>query len=108
MAMSAVLKVDLNIVKVKLDSFKGKKSSLMTLMQQIKTVMDTLAKVAWVSKAAAAFYMKFQMLYKQVEEALRIVDEYIHDLNIVIEQYTKIEVRLTEKAEALRTDVFGI
>ena len=108
MAMSAVLKVDLGIVRGKLDSFSGKRQTLMNVMQQIRTVMQALAAVSWISPAARALLQKFLQLYKQIEEAIRIVDEYIHDLGVVIEQYTAIEQRLQEKAQALPTDIFGI
>jgi len=51
---------------------------------------------------------KFLKLYRQIEEAFRIVDEYIHDLEVVLDQYQKIEQRLSDKAESLKTDIFGV
>lgn len=108
MAMSAVLKVDVNIVIKKLDSFKNKRQTLQNVMQRIREIMIALATVSWISPASARLLQKFLQMYKQIEEAIRIVDEYIHDLGVVIEQYTKIEDRLTETASALRTDVFGV
>ena len=108
MAMSAVLKVDLGIVNNKLGSFKNKRQTLSNVMNGIQTAINTLSLVSWISPAARAFKKQFEMLYKQVEEALRIVDEYIHDLETVIDQYTKIEDRLQQKVGALRTDIFGV
>jgi len=108
MAMSAVLKVDVNIVIRNIDSFKAKRSTLIGVMNAIKTIMVGLASTSWISPASAALLQKFLQLYKQIEEAFRIVEEYIHDLEIVTEQYTKIEDRLQEKASALRTDIFGV
>jgi DNA repair ATPase RecN len=108
MAMTAVLKVDVGIAARKLDSFKGKRQTLIKVMQRIREVMIALATVSWISPSSAALLQKFLQFYKQIEEALRIVEEYIHDLEVVIEQYTKIEDRLKEKASALRTDIFGV
>ena len=108
MAMSKVLKVDVGIVTNKLNSFKDKLKNLQNYMQAIKVIIETLSKVSWISPSARAFLAQFQMLYKQIEEAIRIVQEYIHDLEIVIQQYTAIEQRLQDKAGSLRTDIFGV
>ena len=108
MAMSAVLKVDVSIVIRKLDSFRGKRQTLMNVMQMIRAKMIALATVSWISPASAALLQKFLQFYKQLEEALRIVEEYIHDLEVVAEAYTKIEDRLKDKASGLRTDIFGV
>ena len=108
MAMSVTLKVDVNIVIKKLDLFKVKKQVLKTTMERIKDIVNALSAVSWISPAARAFKKQFELLYKQVEEAFRIVDEYIHDLEVVIESYTKIEARLEESIGSLRTDIFGV
>ena len=77
-------------------------------MARVREIMTALATVSWISPASAALQQKFLTFYKQLEEALKIVEEYIHDLEVVIEAYIKIEDRLTEVASGLRTDVFGI
>ena len=108
MAMSAVLKVDVNVVLKKIDSFKAKRTTLLKVMQRIREIMVALAATSWISPASAALLKQFMQLYKQIEESFRIVEEYIHDLEIVTEQYTKIEERLSDKASSLRTDIFGV
>jgi len=108
MAMSATLKVDTAIANSMLDSFRGKLNTLKNVMARVREIMTALATVSWISPGSAALLQKFLTFYKQLEEALKIVEEYIHDLEIVIEAYTKIEDRLTESAGSLRTDVFGV
>jgi len=108
MAMSAKLKVDLGLATRKLESFKSTRQKLSAIMQAVKAAMIALATVSWISPASAAILQKFLQFYRQLEEALKIVDEYIHDLQVVLDQYTAIEQRLQEKAKGLRTDVFGV
>jgi len=108
MAMNAVLKVDLRIVNSKLGSFRTKRQSLYSLMEALKKTMTALATIAWISPASRMLLQKFLKLYRQIEEAFRIVDEYIHDLEVVMEQYQQVEKRLSDKAESLKTDIFGV
>jgi len=108
MAMTAVLKVDLRIVNTKLGTFRTKRQSLYNLMESIKRIITALATVSWISPASRMLLQKFLQLYRQIEEAFRIVDEYIHDLEVVLQQYQQIEQRLSDKAEGLKTDIFGV
>jgi|GEM_PF-3377086 len=102
------LKVDLNALRIALDSFRSKRQALIRLMQQIKTHNEIIAKVSWISITARLYLKQFLLLYRQLEEALLIVDEYIYDLNFMIEHYTKVEERIINKVSSLRTDVFGV
>lgn len=108
MAMSAVLKVDLNIVNNKLGSFRNKRRTLQSVMENIRRTITALATISWISPAARMMLQKFLTLYRQIEEAIRIVDEYIHDMEVIIEQYSKVEKLLEDKSGALKTDIFGI
>jgi len=108
MAITGTLKVDVGVVARKLENFKAKRQALINLMSRIRETIVALASVSWLSPGSAALLQKFLRFYRQIEEALRIVDEYIHDMEVVIEQYTKVEGRLQELASGLRTDVFGV
>jgi hypothetical protein len=70
--------------------------------------MNNIAKASWISPASSALLIKFGKLFLQILEAISIVDEYIHDLEHARNEYVKMEDRLTERSNALKTDVFGI
>ena len=108
MAMDAVIKVDARVVNSKLNSFRTKRQTLLTVMEAMNKKTLNVATVSWVSPASQVFLNKFMELYKQIEEAISIVDEYIHDLEMVIEQYTNIESVLERKSEGLRIDIFSV
>ena len=107
MAIAKIV-VDLDVVDRKIQSFQSKLQTLKKVMETISNIMDALAAVAWVSPASAALLQKFRALYRQILEAIKIVEEYIHDLTVVRTQYGNIEKALEEKMGALRTDVFGV
>ena len=106
--MAMQLKVDLRIVSSKLGAFRTKRQTLYNQMEHIKKIITALATIAWISPSSRMLLQKFLKLYRQIEEAFRIVDEYIHDLEVVLDQYQKIEQRLSDKAESLKTDIFGV
>ena len=108
MALTAVIKVDIRVVQSQCESCRGKKATLLSVMENIKKVMTALATISWISPASARLLQKFLQLYRQCEEAIRIVEEYIHDLEITAKLYTEADKRLTEKADSLKTDIFGI
>ena len=100
--------VDLDVIDRKIQSFEGKLSSLRRLMEGIELAMRILSTVSWVSPASWGIYQAFRLLYNQILEAIRIVEEYIHDLSVVRQQYGEIETVITDRVRALPTDVFGI
>lgn len=108
MVMNAVLTVDPSIVSAKLNSFQAKRVTLGSIMEAIKNAMTTLTTVSWLGPASRKLMDMFSKLYEQIEEAIRIVEEYIEDLQIAIELYNKNENAQQEKANALPTDIFGI
>jgi len=108
MAISGVLKVDINVATAKLNTFMSISVQLGNVMVTLKGTIDMLAMVAWVSPAALALKKKFDLLYKQCEEALKKAKKYVEDLQVMIESYTSVENKLEETAKSLKTEVFNI
>jgi len=107
MAMQRIV-VDLNVVDKKIQSFIGKLQTLKKVMNAIDMTIKALSTVSWVSPASKALLAKYNLLLKQIQEAIRIVDEYIHDLMVVRTSYGNIEKALQDRVSGLRTDVFGV
>jgi len=105
---NAVIRVDLNVVTRKLASFRERRQQLGRIMEGLDNAMRLLQTAKWVSPASRMLWSKFSMLFRQCQEALRIVDEYIHDLDVVLRAYTEVESRLEGRAQGLQTDVFGV
>ena len=107
MAMVRIV-VDLSVVDKKIQSFLQKLNTLKKVMATIDRIIKVLAATSWISPASKALLAKYQLLKKQIDEAIRIVDEYIHDLMTVRTQYGNVEKLLNDKIGALKTDVFGV
>jgi len=95
MAIARIV-VDLDVVDRKIQSFITKLQTLKKVMDAVDTTIKVLTATSWVSPAAKALLTKFQILKRQLDEALRIVDEYIHDLMVVRTQYGAVEKRLQD------------
>ena len=100
--------VDLGVIDKQIQSFMGKLDTLKQVMAAIDGFIKVLSAVSWISPASKLLLAKYQLLLKQIQEAIRIVDEYIHDLMVVRTQYGNVEKALEDKMSALRTDVFGV
>ena len=107
MAMKRIV-VDLSVVDKSIQKFIGTLQNLKKFLQVIDGIMKVLSVASWISPASKALYAKYQLLKRQVEEAIRIVDEYLHDLMTLRTQYGNVEKALQDKIGALKTDVFGI
>ena len=107
MAIQRII-VDLNLIDRKIQSFQSKLANLKRLMEAISTAIDVLAAVAWLSPASRMLLQQFRKLYIQVVEAIKIVEEYIHDLTVVRTKYGDIENVIEGRMQGLRTDVFGV
>ena len=108
MAITGVLKVDINIAKSQLNTFMSISTQLGNVMNMLKSAIDVLAMAAWISPAALALKKQFDIFYKQCEEALKKAKKYIEDLQVMIESYTATEKKLEEAASTMKTDVFNI
>ena len=105
--MNAALKVDAQIVLSKSGDMKNIRSSLSNIMEQIKEKMRTLTNT-WESDASTAFQTQFNKIHKDIEEMLRIVDQYTRDLDEVAQNYITTEQRVAQATSALPGDVFGV
>jgi len=108
MAMSATLVVDPQVMKTKSDEMKGYRSSLTTTMDDLKSKVSSLATEIWESDSSTAFQKQFTQLHNDLEEVLKIVDEYTADLDEIADRYITTEQKLAEAANALPGDVFNI
>ena len=107
MAMQAVLKVDAQQVLSKSNEMKNTRGILSNIMEQIKDRMNSI-KNFWESEAATTYLTQFTKIHKDIEEMLRIVDEYTKDLDEVAQGYITAEQRVAQASSALPGDVFGV
>ena len=107
MSMDRIV-VDRAVIDRKLESFTNKINRLRKVLARLDEIISALSKVSWISKGARAFLAKFQLIRRQVEEAIKIVDKYIHDLTTLRNAFFNIENAITERANALKDNVFGI
>jgi uncharacterized protein YukE len=103
-----IIKVEINVMRQECQHCQTQRQQLQRIMQAIFSAMQILATVAWISPASKALWAKFQLLYKQIEEALRIVDDYISKLEFAMQQYRETDERATSRIDGLKTDIFGI
>jgi len=96
--------VDITIVRRERERCVGQRDRLRNTIQQIEAIMQRLTRVSWVSQAARALWARFQALHIVIQRALRIVEQYIADLDRVIEEILRAERMTTSRVEVLRTD----
>jgi uncharacterized protein YukE len=101
--MEITLTVKIPVLQNKLDSFKQKRQRIQQVMDTIDQIINTLAKVAWISPAARAFLAKYQILRLQILAALKVIDGYITFLDNSIQQYGNVETLVSGKVDALRS-----
>ena len=100
--------IDINVAKAECERCRQQRQQLQNFLTQIQQVMRTLTTISWVSPAAKALWTKFSALVLVIERALRIVDQYIQDLERVIEEFMRAERMTGSRIESLSTnDVFN-
>ena len=104
MPMQAALKVDADVVLNKSSEMKAIRSSLSNTMQQIEEKIRSLANT-WESEASTTYQAQFAKIHKDIEEMLRIVDEYSRDLDEIAQNYKTAEQRIEQASAALPIDV---
>ena len=107
MSMQRII-VDLEVIDRKIQSFEGKRDTLSRIMSDLSETMVVVSRVTWISPASTEFFLKFRRLYDQILEAIKIVEEYIHDLSVVRQQYDGVETSITDRVSGLQTNVFGV
>ena len=106
--MNITINVNINIMREECNKCTSQRQSLLDFMRRVNDLMRVLSAVAWISPASRALWAKFQLLYRQIEEALRIVEDYIQKLDFAMQQYGDVDRRLEEKVGTLKTDIFGV
>ena len=106
--MQITIRVDIQIMINECNKCRSQSSNLRNTMQRIDSIMRALAMAAWVSNAARTLLAKYTLLFRQIEEALRIVDDYIQQLEFAIDQYRRVDGNIDTRMGQLKTDVFGI
>ena len=106
MAMSAELRVDAQVVQSKSGDMKSIRTRLSNIMQDMKAKFQSL-NTSWDSDASATYQSQFTKIHKDIEEMLKIVDEYTQDLDEVAQKYIEVERSVSEESSALPADVFG-
>lgn len=105
----ARITVDIGVANQRLAELETQAGQIKTFITAINHTLTIALAISWVSPAAKALVIKFQALLEVIERALRIVERYIADLKLVIEQTMAVEGRLEDGIVGrLRTDdVFG-
>jgi len=102
------IQIDIRIAQQECDRYRQERQQLQNFLNQLTQVMRTLTTVSWISPTARALFTKFQALSVVIERALRIVDQYITDLERVINDFLRAEGVVTGTVDRLRTnDVFN-
>jgi DNA repair ATPase RecN len=104
--MTIKILVKIAVFKSKLEAFRKHRQELLTFMNNLETAVNAIATVAWISPASKALLVKLQALLQTVKISLRIVEKYISDLEIAMQQFSAVEDRIEQKVNALKTDVF--
>ena len=99
--------VDLDVLDREIQYYLQSYQALKHIFTDIESIMKILS-VVWKSPAAEYLQSKCRLLSGQNQEALLIVEEYIHDLITARKQYGNVEKAIQDKLSSLRTDVFGI
>jgi len=101
--MDITLKVQPDVLISKAGELGNEKSSVMNLMDQAKSDINSLTGV-WKSEAADEFQNRFKQVYDDIDNMLAIVSEHISDLNEVANVYSTAEKSAKSIAEGLPTD----
>jgi len=101
--MDIILNVQPDVLVAKAGELSNEKTSVMGLMDQAKTEVNSLTGV-WKSAASDEYQSRFKQIYDDIDNMLAIVSEYISDLNESANIYSTAERAATEAAEGLPID----
>lgn len=96
--------VDIQIVIRERERCTQQRDRLRTTIQNIEAIMRRLTTVSWLSPSSRLLQTKFQALLLVIQRALRIVEQYIADLDRVIEEVRRAGRMTESRVEVLRTD----
>lgn len=105
----ARITIDIVVCNQRLAELENQAAQMSQFIELIETLLQITLKVSWVSPAAKALVAKFTVLLISIRLALRIIERYIADLRLVIEQTMAAEGRIESGIVGrLRTDgIFG-
>jgi WXG100 family type VII secretion target len=101
--MEITLKVKPDVLVAKAGELSSEKNGVMGLMDQAKAEITSLTGT-WKSEASETYQGRFRQIYKDIDNMLAIVAEYISDLNEAASIYSTAEKAATSVAEGLPTD----
>lgn len=100
--------VEVRVLNDHLQRLQERLGQVRRFMEAVNNIMNVISTVAWVSPSSAALLAKYRLLFRQIEEAMRIVEEYIQNITSVRDRFLGVEQQVQNRIEGLRTDVFGI
>lgn len=101
--MDVTLTVRPEVLTAKSGELSTEKTTVMSLMEQVKTEITSLTGV-WKSEASDEFQGRFKQIYDDIDNMLAIMSEHISDLNEAANVYSAAEKAAKELTAGLPTD----
>lgn len=97
------IKAHPDVLLSKSGELSSEKNTLLSLMDEAKSQVNSLAGV-WKGDAADGYQNRFKQIYDDIDNMLAIVTEYISDLNEIANIYSTAEKAALNESEGLPTD----
>ena len=102
-----VLKVSPQEMEIKAQQIQAKRTEMGTCLEGIYNFIKGLRFVFWLSISGMAFYENFMKVYKECQDALLRIDQYIANLKEAATEYRTLEDQQKQRVSALNTpDIF--
>ena len=101
--MSLILKVTAEEVRSKASEINAQKDAMSTYLQDMQGKVNTLQE-AWNSPSGQKYVEKFNLLAKEIQDALEEIQKNTQNLNDAATQYETIENTQSQAVDSLSTD----
>lgn len=104
--MAVQFQVDFQTIQNGINSFNNSIQRQQQILQQLTTLFRTIAAVAWLSPAAAAFAKKVLLMLENVNRMIRALIATREKLEFTLQSFTNAENQVESNVNSLPTNAF--